>query len=523
MPQLEPDLILKNARIVTMEPSRPAAGWVAARDGKITAVGGAGESPPGTSGDALAIDCRDAVVLPAFTDSHLHLLSFVESLISLDVSATTGIRSIADIQTLIARHSKHLPPGTWIRAGGYHEFDLVEKRHPNRHDLDRAAPNHPVKLSHRTGHAHVLNTPGLESVGISVESEDPDGGMIDRELDTGLPSGLLYEMGPYLSGHLPPLDEKEIETGIGQAGQLLLSFGITSVHDASAKNDKNRIELLRRLKKKGCFGPRLNMMMGINGFRKPGPGHMAFDSAFVPFRLCGVKIILDETTGRLHPSREQLDEWVMAVHESGMQVAIHAVEETAIESACMAIEKALLQSPRPDHRHRIEHCSLCPPSLADRIAKLGIRVVSQPGFIAANGGRYLETVPSEKIPYLYPFGSLLKRNVRVAGSSDCPVAPVNPWLGICAAVTRKSTRGLLVGENETVDVLSAMRMYTIHGAEAHFSESSLGSISPGKSADIIIIDKDPFQLLPEELRHVKVDMTIMDGKVVWKRFKNCHS
>lgn len=521
-PQLQPDLLLTNARVITMDPSRPAGGWVAVRDGKITAVGAPGETPPEPAGDCRVVDCTDAGVLPGFTDSHLHLLSFAESLVSLDLRPAAGVRSIADIQSKIQRQSKSIPPGALIRAGGYHEFDLSEKRHPNRHDLDLAAPRHPVKLTHRTGHAHVLNSLGLKLAGITIESEDPKGGLIDRDLPSGSPTGLLYEMGNHLTGCLPPFDETELEAGVRQAGQLLLSHGITSVHDASVKNDMKRLNFFRSLKQKGLFGPRLHMMMGMNGFRDLDRGGTISDSPSAPVRLSGVKIILDETTGRLHPPREQLDEWVSAVHESGMQAAIHAVEEAAIESACSAIERALRRTPRPDHRHRIEHCSVCPPPLAHRIAELGIRVVSQPGFIKANGDRYLETVPPEKIPHLYPFGTLLEKGVRVAGSSDCPTAPVDPWRGIYAAVTRKTGSGRCVGENEAVDLVSALRMYTTHGAEVSFSEGSLGSITPGKSADMILLDKDPLRIPPDELRNLKVDMTIMGGKVVWNRFDNCH-
>ena len=263
------------------------------------------------------------------------------------------------------------------------------------------------------------------------------------------------------------------------------------------------------------FNPRLHMMLGVGGFKENGLE--TFSTPLEPDQLHvnGVKILLDETTGRLHPPQAELDELVLRIHASGMQVAIHAIEEKAIESACFAIEKALKQIPRSDHRHRIEHCSLCPPPLAEHIARLGIRVVTQPAFIYYNGDRYLETVEYEQLRHLYPFGSLLRAGVRVAGSSDCPIAPLNPLIAIYAAMTRKSENGRKVMQNEGIRAIDALRMYTEYGAEITFTEGIKGSISPGKLADLVVLNDDPVRLPPDKVKDLKVEMTIINGKVVW--------
>ena len=510
-----PDLLLVNANIMTLNPVQPEASCVAIGGGKILGLGGPDELTLPNIVKTEIIDCRGRTVLPGFIDAHLHLLSFAESLVTLNLKPSCGIRSIADIQSKILSWSQDIPPGAWIRGKGYNEFYLTEKRHPNRWDLDDVAPRHPVKLTHRSGHAHVLSSLALKLAGITMETPDPPGGIIERDLDTGMPTGLLFEMGDFLSDRIPPLDNKEVEKGIKRADRELISCGITSIHDASSRNDRERWDLFKSWKERGMFNPRLHMMLGVGGFKENGLE--TFSTPLEPDQLHvnGVKILLDETTGRLHPPQAELDELVLRIHASGMQVAIHAIEEKAIESACSAIEKALKQISRSDHRHRIEHCSLCPPPLAEHIARLGIRVVTQPAFIYYNGDRYLETVEYEQLRHLYPFGSLLRAGVRVAGSSDCPIAPLNPLIAIYAAMTRKSENGRKVMQNEGIRAIDALRMYTEYGAETTFTEGIKGSISPGKLADLVVLNDDPVRLPPDKVKDLKVEMTIINGKVVW--------
>jgi predicted amidohydrolase YtcJ len=231
-----------------------------------------------------------------------------------------------------------------------------------------------------------------------------------------------------------------------------------------------------------------------------------------------VKIILHEITGDLHPGQEELNQGVLHIHESGMQVLLHAVQKREIEAACDAIDFALQRSPRPDPRHRIEHCSVCPPSLARRIASLGIVVVTQPSFIYYNGERYLRTVPESERHHLYPIATLMKSDVRVAGSSDCPVVPANPLMGIYSAVSRKAENGEFVSPGETISPSDAIRMFTIDAAKATFEERIKGSLAPGKLADLVVLSGDPIKLPIDEVKEIKVEMTVLNGEVVWNKF-----
>jgi len=508
------DLILYNANIITLDPNIANAQLVAIGDGRIQAVAGDEALKDLKHSDTQVVDCCGKTVLPGFCDTHFHLQSSAAKSMTLDVSPQANVYSISDLQDRIGTNSKKLASGTWIRASGYHEFHLAEGRHPTRWDLDKAAPNHPVKLTHQSRHAHILNSLALELIGISISTPDPPGGLIDRSAPTGEPTGILFEMNDFLSRRIAPLEEREINRGVELVNQKLLSLGITSIHDASSHNGIKQWMSLCSWKK-NKFLPRVNMMMGLNGFNSFEQRDFFCPINKDQLRLSGVKIILDETTGQLYPPQMELNRLVLKIHQAGLQVAIHAIEETAVESACISIEHALKKVPKPDHRHRIEHCSVCSPSLAKRLASSGINVVTQPAFIYHNGDRYLETVSNGEIQHLYPIGTLIKNGVNVAGSSDSPIVPPNPLIAIHAAVTRKTKTGNTVSTKERIDAIAALRMYTTDAAKATFDETKRGSITAGKLADLVVLNGDPTKLLPAELKDLAVEMTILNGNIVW--------
>jgi len=512
-----PDLILGNANIITLDPAHPQAEVVAIHGGKILSVGQNRELKKLTCGKSKIIDCRGKTIVPGFIDAHIHLSSFAESLVTMNVGHQDNVRSISDIRSKIRHVSQKLPSGSWIRCGGYNEFYLKEKRHPTRWDLDLATSIHPIKLTHRTGHAHVLNSLALKLAGISKETPDPDGGLIERDIRTGEPTGLLYGMGDFLSKSVPPLDSHQLEHGIRLASRELLSLGITSVQDASSRNDIERWEIFQRWKAQGYLEPRVCMMLGVKGFKEYQRNDSSVSGGENYLRAGGVKIILDETTGRLNPTQRELNELVSAVHQSGFQAVIHAIEEASIEAACTAIKFALQKSPRSDHRHRIEHCSVCPPHLSKRLASLGIMVVTQPSFIYSNGDRYLETVPRLQLRHLYPIATLMENGVQVAGSSDCPIGPANPLIGIYSAISRRSETGKAVLVKEAIAPLDALRMYTDYAARTTFEEKIKGSITPGKLADLVVLSGDPTKLPTDEIKKIQVEVTVLNGEVVWDK------
>ena len=508
------DWIFVNANVLTQDPARPKAEAVVVSDGRVLAVGD-NRIADLARGNARRIDCRGKTLIPGFIDPHFHLLAYARSLAANPLESLHRTTSLAELRSRIGRLAGERPPGTWIRGWGYHEFELAEKRHPDRRDLDAATTVHPVVLAHRSGGAHVLNSLALALLGITAETPDPPEGIIDRDLQTGEPTGLLYGMGNNIEKRLPAPDPGRLEEGIALAGRELCSLGITSLCDVSIRNDRTRWERIRDWKRRGILRQKVRMAVGWEGFQDflKAPFPASPDAPCVG----GVKIVLHETTGRLSPEPRELNQRVLAVHRAGLQAHLHAVEETTIAAACDAVEYAIRRFPRPDHRHRIEHCSVCPPPLARRIASLGILVVTQPPFVYFNGDRYLETVPEPQANWLYPFASLVRAGVTVAGSSDGPIVPPDFLTGIYAAVSRRTRQGAALLPREKVTPEEALRMYTLRAAQAGFAEETQGVIAPGRAADLVLLSGDPTTVPVEEIRKIVVEMTLIDGEVAWER------
>jgi predicted amidohydrolase YtcJ len=498
-----------------MDPAMPRAKAIAVRDGIIVEVAPADRLAFCANAGATRIDCEGRTVLPGFIDAHCHIASYAESLVTLDLSRQGDVASVSDVQDRIYAFARNMPPGTWIRGKRYNEFHLAQKRHPNRGELDVVTPFHPVKLTHRSGHAHVLNSLALKRVGITAETGDPPGGLIDRDLVTGEPTGLLFGMAGYLSGRIPPVDGSDLERGLALASERLLSFGVTSVQDGSSHNGVRQWERFVEWDLRGIFKPRVTMMRGSDAFATMKDGRWRTDTSSDRVRIGGVKIVVDEVTGSMSPNQKELNVLVGAIHEAGQQVVIHAVEERTIEAACNAIEQTLRKATGTDHRHRIEHCSVCPPALLQRIHDLGITVVTQPPFIYFSGDRYLETVPEEQQGHLYPTGAMVRKGIAVAGSSDCPVADPDPLVGIYAAVTRRTEGGRELLPQEAVRPSEAIQMYTMAAASAACEETVKGSISSGKVADFVVLSDDPLTFDPERMREITPWMTILAGEIAW--------
>ncbi|MFC2010816.1 amidohydrolase [Chloroflexota bacterium] len=510
------DLILKNANVITVDPSQPTAGLVAIKNDRILLVAHSEslESVRGTK--TKVIDCQSKTVVPGFNDAHCHIFSFIRKLLSVDLSPPS-ISSISDIKATINQKAKNIPSGQWITGTDYNDFYLTEKRHPTRWDIDEVAPYHPVVLFHRSLHACVLNSLALSLAGITGETPEPPGALIERDLNSGEPNGLLFEMLSYIREKvIPPLSEGEVTKGITMAERHYLSQGITSLQDATFVNDFWRWQKFRHFKDDGKLKSRVYMMSGINTLSQFQEAGLGFRSGDSQLRLGGAKVILTEATGQLYPPQSELNQQVFNAHRAGFQPAIHAVEPSTVEAAIIALEFAHSQFPQSGRRPRIEHCSECPPPLLKRLKNLQVVVVTQPPFLYYSGERYLATVPVDQQPWLYRIKSLLNSGLVVAGSSDSPVVTNNPLVGIYGAVTRKAQSGQTLLPEERISVSQALAMYTINAAYASFEEGVKGSITPGKLADILLLSDDPTQIPPEQIKDIRVEMTIIGGKVVWE-------
>ncbi|MDD5093030.1 MAG: amidohydrolase [Dehalococcoidia bacterium] len=511
------DLILFNANVLTMEGLKPRVELVAIKGDRIIAVGSNSDCRAFTGDRTTLIDCHGKTVIPGFHDSHLHIFSLLSSLLSLDCSPS-AVSSIADIQRLIALRAAETPKGSWVKASDYNEFYLKEKRHPNRRDLDQVATDHPVRLTHRTRHASVLNSLALSMAGISSQTPDPDGGLIDRDAETGEPTGVLFGMESYLSKKvIPPLSAEDVDEGLRRTNELLLASGLTSLADATSHNGVDQWEQFQTLKAEGKLVSRITMMFDSEALDRILERSLGAGAGDDHLRLGMVKIQVDEIRGPLNPPQPVLNEMVFEAHRAGFQVALHAVEENTVEAAISAIEYAQRRMPKADHRHRIEHCSECPPHLFERVKKVEAIVVTQPAFLYFGGERYLQTVDRRILPWLYRVGAFHERQIPLAFSSDAPIIPLNPLIGIYAAVTRKSEAGQVLSSTEAISPHQALRMYTMGGAYACFQENIGGSIAPGKLGDLVVLNADPTGVPMEAIKGITVEKTIIGGKVMWEK------
>ena len=520
------DVVLTNARVLNPDLTRPDVDlkFVAVKAGKIAGIGSAQELPRFKGPITREIDCQGMTLAPGFIDAHCHFLALASALIGLDCGpeSVSGITELVQKVALEVKSDAAQPftrqrESRWIKAYGYDEFYLREKRHPTRWDLDRAAPGHPVRLDHRTGHATVLNSQALELVGISKSTADPVDGVIERDGSNGEPTGVLYEMGRYLREAAQGYsDEEEFLQGVELANDLLLSKGITSIQDAGPNNDINRWRTFERFKNERRLDPRVTMMVGASHVKSFLNNGLTPRSERDGLKVGAAKIMLTLTTGAIQPQRDELLETVRWCHERGFQVAIHAVEEEAVLAAAEAIHHAQNSVSRADRRHRIEHCSECPPDAIKKLQASGAMVVTQPSFIYHSGDRYLSQVEDRLVPHLYPANALSRAGIRVAAGSDAPVTKPDPMLSIYAAVTRRTRGGETVVQAQRVSLSAAFRMHTLDAAYGSFDERNTGSIEVGKAADLVLLDGDPTYAEPESLGEIKVQITIVGGEVVWE-------
>ena len=504
------DVVLHNANVLTLDAALPRADTVVVSGERIAWVGERRRLSPATVAAADVIDCGGQTVVPGFIDAHCHVLAYAASLLAVDCSPD-AVSSIGDIQRRIGEQAKNTIRGEWVRAAGYSEFDLREKRHPTRRDLDLASPHHPVRLNHRSGHASVLNSFALERVGIGVDIEEPPGGTIARDLDDGAPSGLLLEMGDWLDGRIPPLNECRLREAVSQASRIFLSQGVTRVVDATPSNSVDRWKFLRRMRNEGSLAPSLHLMPAagrIDDFLRAG---LRFGRGDGQAAIGHAKIVITQSGGGLYPSADELRSIIEYAHSGGFPVAIHAVEADAV----IAAAEALAAAHAPALRDRIEHASECPPDALDALLRAKPVIVSQPGFIRDSGHRYLKEFGADA-RWLYRFKTFVNRGLTLAASSDAPVSAPSPLAAMRAAITRQAESGEVVGEEERLTAIEALEMHTKSAAHAVCAEDAAGTIAAGKRADIAVLSADPTGIAPERLPDVAVTMTIVNGEVVWQ-------
>ncbi len=517
MVNIPADLILCNARVITFDEKNLQAELVAIKGDKILAATKKSDMESFIGPDTKLIDCHGMTVIPGFNDAHCHPIPQAITFLHIDCSPFV-VKSIDDIKNHIRRQAQETLRGKWLRAAQYNEIHLVERRHPTRWELDEAAPDHPVILVHYSAGTCVLNSMALRLVGITRDTPDSPGGQISREPLTGEPNGIIFGVNEHVQKGIPPVDDAELEKGIKLASQQYLSCGVTSLQDTGWNNNLMHWQSYLKFKSnEGLLPNRISMMIGNDALKEIIASGLSMGSGDHQLRIGGVKIALDESTGCNHPPQEDINFYALKAHQAGFRLAFHVHDLYDLRASLAAMQAIFRETPNPLYRHRLEHCMVCTPDLLDMILKMQLVVVTQPSFLHYGIENFMESIPHEKLHYLFPISSFNRKGLDVAFSSDSPMMPINPLVGIYTAVTRKGFNGQVLAPQEGISPFEAMRIYTLGSAYAALEEGIKGSITPGKLADIVVLNNDPNQVEPEEIKDILVMMTMINGKIVWQR------
>ena len=549
---VDADFVLHGGKVITIDEKKPRAQGVAVKDGKIFWVGTDDEVRQAIGKGTQIWDLKGMTVVPGFIESHNHTLMFGLGLSAIDL---TKVGSIEEILTLVRERASRQEEGTWIIGVGYNQNELKEKRHPTRQDLDRAAPKHFVSLRHTSAHAVVVNTLALTKAGITKDRPEPAGGKIGKVSETGELTGLLFESPAMklVEDHMPKPGMEDLITALGRASQRFLAEGITSAMEAGVGiNDiPLQIAAYQEAVERGVLRVRHNLavwseavfdytrfdesleeaknkLLGL-GIRsglgderlRIGPFKIIVDGAFStvtavtyePYgvdpndRGCGVLVIEPEKLARL----------ASRVHSLGWQLSIHGIGDRAIDVCLDAFEAASKINPRKDPRFRLEHCTMVLPRMFERMKRLGVVPVLQPGFIWELGDNWFRQLGKEKCSQFKPFRNLLKNNIPIAFSSDRPVVSGAPLLGIHAAVNQKTrNRTGLRPQREDNPGGSPALLYPERSL-CLFRGSDQGFYRDGKLADLVVLAEDPTAVNPEKIKDISVEATMVGGELFFQR------
>jgi predicted amidohydrolase YtcJ len=514
-------LAIINARIITLNPKQARAQAIAVRNNLITAVGSNRQILKHISKSTKIIDAENKTLIPGLNDCHVHMTEVGLFLDQLDLKTANSVR---EIQQRLKEYSIRNNGKSWILGGRWDNEKLLEKQYPTRWDLDAAVPDRPVFLVRICGHLAVANSLALKLAGLEGKVT-VEGGQVEFDEENKLPNGVLKENAMSLvSNIIPKPDLKTIKKACLSACKKAVESGLTCVHWIITSN--NEVQALKSLDAEKKLP--IRVYLGILNFSSTDFNNIKASLQHCKMVEIGfVKIIADgslgsrtaalkkhysdqhRTSGLLTHEKKELYKLMLEAHKAERQVAVHAIGDRAIETVLENYEQILRKFPRENHRHRIEHCSVLNPVLIHRLQQLGIVASVQPHFIVSDPW-LVERLGKKRARWAYPFKSLVEKGVVLASGSDGPIDPIDPLLGMWAAVAgRKSTENLTVEE--------ALRTYTVSAAYSSFDEASRGTIEVGKRADFTLISDDPSRIKRSEPHKVKVEMTVVDGSVVYSR------
>ena len=528
------DLILTNARVYTVDPSRPVAEAMAVRGGRVQFVGSTRGALSFRGGSTQVLDLAGRTVIPGMTDAHAHFLGLGTML--RDVSLV-GTRSYEEVIARVVERARQTPAGTWIVGRGWDQNDWGNTAFPTHEALSRALPDHPVYLTRVDGHAGLANARAMAAAGVTAATKDPEGGRLERTA-AGAPSGVFVDNAQGIVERvIPPLTREQTRDALKAAAAEMNRWGLTGIHDAGAGRDV--IDLYEELARAGELPVRTYAMIAddsaaIAHYFARGPQSALYDGRLW---IRSVKLYGDGALGSRGAAL--LDPYSDDPHNSGLlvsdprhiqdvatrglragfQVNVHAIGDRGNRVVLDAFEAALKAVPRADHRFRVEHAQILNFDDIPRFATLDVipsmQAVHQTSDMYWAGTR----LGSTRLLGAYAWRSLLDTGVPVPNGSDFPVELVNPLLSFHSAVSRQDANnwpaaGWFPEQRMTRE--EALRSVTIWPAFASFQEDVLGSLTPGKHADFVVLDQDIMRVPAELILSARVLSTWVGGKKVYE-------
>ena len=533
------DLILTNGAIYTMDAAQPLATAVAVAKGKVLYVGDDRGALRLRGGSTVVSDLGGKMVLPAFQDSHIHLIT---GGIELGLCNLNGLRTKEEIFERIRAFAAANPGAPWVTGGGW-DLPVFPQANPLKEDLDALVPDRPAALSSADGHSAWVNSRALKLAGVTKDTADPAGGRIERDPQTGEPTGTLRESAAGLVEKLiPELGPEDYLRGLKAGLELANRFGIASIIEASASpkildayaaldrsgelsvrvlaslyvdTDKGTAEVERLVKLRDAYrGARL----------KSTAAKIFADGVMEPHTAALLEPYLDRPGDRGTPllEPEAFDALAVALDAAGFQIHVHAIGDRAIRMSLDAFEAAGRANGFRDLRHHIVHLELIDPADIPRFKALGVTANFQPLWAYADPYITELTLPilgPGRSRWLYPIGSVARTGAVIVGGSDWSVSSMNPLEAMQVAITRRGPDdppGDAWIPEEKVDLETMLRAYTINGAWLSHDEKTRGSLEPGKAADIIVLGRNLFKIPSYEIGRVKVLLTLLDGRPVFR-------
>jgi predicted amidohydrolase YtcJ len=533
-PTLEPgtfaETIFMNGKVVTMDAADSIVQAVAIKNGLILKTGSDEALRPLTGPKTKVIDLRGRTLTPGLIDAHIHpqQMGFYSRMVPF---LQPEVKSIQDMKRKLADVVAKTAKGNWIRGLCLFQA-LTDGRMPNRQDLDEVSSAHPVWIMHQGGHFGVANSMALKIANISANTPNPTGGVIERD-PKGNPTGVLFNIQAtdLILKHIPWLTAEMVRENILSPQSLLAANGVTSFQDnyvRPVETIRMHIEIGRQEKMllRGAIYYALESPYDLEGALQIEH----YGDKFI--RFAGFKFIMDGQTpiAYTHEPHKGL-KWnmptwdpatfkktVRRLHDTGLQICVHTLGDAALDLVLDAYEEAMVANPRPDPRHRIEHCVLSTPKATRRMKDLGVVVGVTPTFIRQGGDSYRHQFGDQRMERLMVTREWLEAGVHIALGADAPGMPWHtPQMTMWAVMTRLPYSNKVIGPEQRLTFREALRAHTMGAAFAAHEEKIKGSLEPGKFADVVVWTENPYALPVGRLYNATIDLTMVSGRVVYHK------